>query len=243
MRKAEFDFAVSARRDPRDHLLMWLAGAKQRIGFPRPGGELLLTKPLVSLVPSAHRYDCWHAAAQALEVDLLPRALIPAPKNSPSHTVLIHSGAAQPVRVWPLERFAELSARLRKKNFKVQVACDAAQRDWWLAHGEDYVQAPENLTALLGVFDRAAAFIGNDSGPGHLAALAGVPTFTIFGNQLPGFMAPAHPTAEWMEGKPCPHKPCFDKCRFATPHCLLDVTMDEVWPRVEKFARLHATHG
>ncbi|MBI5772588.1 MAG: glycosyltransferase family 9 protein [Verrucomicrobia bacterium] len=238
----QFDFAVSARRDPRDHLLMRLSGAKQRLGFPRLGGELLLTKPLAGLERHAHRHDHWRAAAQALGLDLPPRGQIPAPEPLPWRTVLIHSGAAQPVRVWPLERFAELAARLRRNNFQVQIVCDPAQKEWWLNHGEESVQAPANLATLFGALDQAGAFIGNDSGPGHLAALCGVPTFTIFGNQLPGFMAPVHPNAEWSEGKPCPHKPCFDRCRFAAPHCLLDVAVDEVWPRVEKFASLHAAH-
>jgi len=47
-----------------------------------------------------------------------------------------------------------------------------------------------------------------------------VPTFTIFGPQLPSCFTPLHPQAEWIEGKPCPYKPCYDYCQFAAPHCL-----------------------
>lgn len=238
-----FDFAVSARCDPRDHLLMQLSGAEERIGFPRLGSGVLLTRSLVTREQWGHRYECWRIAGQALGLDLPPRAASPHKQASSRRGLLLHSGAAQPVRVWPLERFRELAVRLRKQNFQVQVACDPAQRDWWLGHGEDSVQTPTNLAALLDALDQFAAFIGNDSGPGHLAALAGMPTFTIFGNQLPGFMAPVHPAAAWVEGRPCPHKPCFDACRFSVPHCLFEVAVDEVWPGVEIFARMHATHG
>jgi hypothetical protein len=65
------------------------------------------------------------------------------------------------------------------------------------------------------LIDRAGAFIGNDSGPGHLAAFCGVPTFTLFGPQLPEWFAPLHPGSEWLEGKACPYKPCSDYCRYA----------------------------
>jgi hypothetical protein len=40
-------------------------------------------------------------------------------------------------------------------------------------------------------------------------------------------------------GRGCPYKPCSDYCRFPTPFCLADVKADDVWPRVETFARRH----
>jgi heptosyltransferase-2 len=154
-------------------------------------------------------------------------------------TVLIHSGAGQPVRVWPLERYQQLAARLRRKGIPALIACDLDQRAWWLRAGEAAVATSSTVTELLALIDQAGAFIGNDSGPGHLAAFCGVPTFTIFGPQLPEWFAPLHPAAEWIEGKACPYKPCSDYCRFPTPHCLWNVSEDEVWQRVEKFAAAH----
>jgi heptosyltransferase-2 len=62
-----------------------------------------------------------------------------------------------------------------------------------------------------------------------------VPTFTLFGPQLHEWFAPLHPAAEVFEGRACPYKPCSDYCRYATPFCLWQVPVDDVWPRVEKF--------
>jgi heptosyltransferase-2 len=87
----------------------------------------------------------------------------------------------------------------------------------------------------MGLLDQAAIFLGNDSGPGHLAAVAGIPTFTLFGPQLPEWFAPLHPRAEWIGGKSCPYKPCSDYCHFATPECLWTITAEEAWPRVCAF--------
>src|SRR6185295_5902104 len=94
---------------------------------------------------------------------------------------------------------------------------------------------PVTVTELVGLLDNAGVFIGNDSGPGHLAAFCGVPTFTIFGPQLPEWFAPLHPAAEWIEGKPCPYKPCSDYCRFSVACCMVNSGEEEVWARVEAF--------
>jgi heptosyltransferase-2 len=82
---------------------------------------------------------------------------------------------------------------------------------------------------LLKCLESASHFIGNDSGPGHLAAILGVPSFIIFGPQLPERFLPAHPRAQFIEGKPCRFKPCFDYCRFEKPFCLHDSKEEEVW--------------
>ncbi len=90
-----------------------------------------------------------------------------------------------------------------------------------------------DLSKLLAMLATADRFIGNDSGPGHLAALLGVPTFTIFGSQLPERFAPQHPQAAWIEGAPCRFKPCADACRFSVPHCIRDVTVAQVVAAVD----------
>ena len=236
--REHFDSGLSARWDPRDHLLLKLAGVRNRIGFPRVGSRIFLTRPLARPEPEAHRYESWRAVARALDLELPPREKIPIPAVPRRETVLIHSGAGQSVRVWPLENYRRLATRLRGKKIPVQIACDPDQRGWWLKAGEDCVATPATVTELIALTDRAGAFIGNDSGPGHLAAFCGVPTFTVFGPQLPEWFAPLHPAAEWMEGRVCPYMPCSDYCEYPTPHCLWNIPESEVFCRVDKF--LHA---
>lgn len=239
IRAAHFDVGVSARWDPRDHLLLALAGAKKRFGFPRVGSRVFLTDPLPLPDPTAHRYENWRMLGQALGLQMPGRENIPVPvvRNGRTYDVLVHTGAAQRVRVWPLDNYRKLVGRLREKNFRVQVACDPDQRDWWLQNGEAAVATPHTVTELLAWVNQSAALIGNDSGPGHLAAFAGVPTFTIFGPQVPEWFAPLHPAAEWVEGKACPYKPCSDYCRFAEPVCMTGWTEPEIWTRVEPFVQ------
>src|SRR4051794_33240394 len=40
LRGRHFDAAVSARNDPRDHLFVWLSGARARYGFARKGSRV-----------------------------------------------------------------------------------------------------------------------------------------------------------------------------------------------------------
>ena len=233
-----FDCAVSARWDPRDHWVLRTIGARERLGFPRWKSERFLTHPLPLPDPLAHRNEYWRGAGQALGLTLPTREKI-TPQARPTHsTVLIHSGARLPARIWPPAHFRKIAERLRKENFSVQIACDPEQVGWWQEQGENAV-CPRNIQELLALVDHAGVFIGNCSGPGHLAAVCGVPTFTIYGPSLPEWWAPMHPAAEWIEGKACPYKPCADYCRYATPECLWKVPEEEVWARVQPFVRRH----
>ena len=237
LRAQAFDYAVSARWDPRDHAFMMLAGARQRIGFGRRGSAKLLTETLSHPNRHRHRSEDWTALAKALGLDPMS---IPTSAIRLSHPrVLVHSGAAQILRVWPLPRYAELVVRLRSQGCSVTIACDQPQRDWWLEHSEEGVQTPGSVADLLMLVRQSDLFIGNDSGPGHVAAASGVPTFTIFGNNLPELFAPQHSASRWVAGKPCPYKPCFDQCRFSAPYCIDDLSFDEVWSELGKFLAVH----
>lgn len=211
LRHRRFAAAVSARPDPRDHALMALAGAQLRIGFPRIGSSIFLNHSL-DRPTSPHRFAYWQAAAEALNGPLPESTFAP---RLGKH-VVIHTGAAQPTRRWASENFVQIADRLRAAHWQVTLLDE---------HSGD-------LSALLETLATADRFIGNDSGPGHLAALTGIPTFSIFGAQHPENFHPLHPRAAWIEGAPCEYKPCHDSCRFAEPHCIRSLTVDAVWSKL-----------
>ncbi len=210
LRERHFDLGISARPDPRDHLLLRLAGVRRRLGFARASSGMILTE-CVPPPARRHRAEHWRALAATLGWSLA------APEIRPrtGRRIVIHPGAARAVRRWPVERFAEVSRRLVADGWEIETLADALPAD-----------------ALFDALARADFFLGNDSGPGHVAALLGVPTFTIFGPQLPELFAPQHPQAAWIDGAPCPHKPCFDACRFPQPNCLLEIGVDAVMARL-----------
>jgi heptosyltransferase-2 len=199
------------------------------------GSGRFLTQRLERPDPMSHRYENWRSMARSLGFELPPRDKLALPPTAPHNQILVHTGAAQPVRVWPLDRYKTIISHLRQHQYHVQVACDPEQRAWWLAAGEQSVATPTTVPQLLDLLDRAGLFVGNDSGPGHLAAFCGIPTFTIFGAQLPEWFSPLHPAAEWTEGKACPYKPCSDYCRFDSPRCIMSTSAEEVWRLLQNF--------
>lgn len=238
LRAQSFEYGVSGRWDPRDHFVLQIAGTRERIGFPRLKSGRYLTHTLARSGPLAHRSESWRVIGSALGLAVPSRSEIFKVDRVKPPVILIHSGARLPLRVWPVKNYREIALRLRRENYRVEIACDEDQHQWWRDQGENAI-CPHTVTELLGCMDQAAVFIGNDSGPGHLAASCGLPTFTFFGPQLYEWFAPMHPAAEWVEGKACPYKPCSDYCRFPSPYCLWDISPDEVWARVEQFVRRH----
>lgn len=235
-----FDYAISARWDPRDHLLLLLLGGRRRLGFPRLRSQIFLTDPLERPPPVSHRYENWRVIATRLGITLPAIENLRGTERPNARQVLVHTGAGQAVRVWPLDHYRQIIHRLRAEQHEVQVACDPDQRTWWHQAGETEIATPRNVSELLALIDRARVFVGNDSGPAHLAAFCGLPTFTIFGPQLYEWFAPMHPEGECLEGKACPFKPCSDYCRFPVPRCLAEVTADEFWEKLERFLWRHS---
>lgn len=210
LRHARFEAGLSARPDPRDHLFLRLAGVRRKMGYPRAGSGLLLDE--TPTPPGPHRADHWAALAKTLGWEIAPPVL----RAREGRRIALHPGAGHPVREWPLERFARLAEKLVRDGWEIRWL-DPKSRD---------------LPQLIRSLDECDRFIGNDSGPGHLAALLGLPTFTIFGPQLPERFAPRHPQASWIEGAPCAYKPCADSCRFSLPQCILSHDEARVSSRV-----------
>ena len=126
-----FQVGLSARWDPRDHFVLRALRIKRRLGFPRMGSQVLLTDSLILPEVTAHRYEQWRVLGRALDLELPPRQKIGLPSTCPSlgrGEVLVHTGAGQPVRVWPLDRYRKVVARLRRQNYRVHVACDPDQQ-------------------------------------------------------------------------------------------------------------------
>ena len=89
---------------------------------------------------------------------------------------------------WGTERFAELAGRLLEAGYGVILVGTALERDdaeaicgRFPGRITSYVDRT-SLTELKYVLSKAALFVGNDSGPAHIAAAVGTPTVSIFGS-------------------------------------------------------------
>lgn len=101
--------------------------------------------------------------------------------------VVLHPGSGGAAKCWPAERFETLADHLQAMGRPVEVLLGEAEAERWpgerLEHWAERFDLhwPGDLVGLSERIARAAAFVGNDSGPTHLAAQLGVPTIALFG--------------------------------------------------------------
>jgi len=111
---------------------------------------------------------------------------------SRSAFVLIHPGARLKYREWPAERFAELIRALSQKtSHAIVLVCGPGEESWvsQLAEKATTIHHPPStilfwpapsLGEFMALAKRAALFIGNESGPMHLAAAVECRVMAIF---------------------------------------------------------------
>ncbi len=104
-----------------------------------------------------------------------------------------------PLRRWPLERYAALAEVLAAKGCTVLLTGSSA-----------------TLPGLFALYARCAAVVTHDSGPMHLARLSGAPVVGLFGPTLPAtFLRESARVIALWPGAALPCAPCYDGIAFA----------------------------
>jgi len=202
LRRERFDLAIDFRGDIRTIALLWLAGIPERISYGVAGGAFLLTKcpeyrsgrheveHNMALVPGGldgtsgerlERLSYSPAQAEAAGVLLGGRNV-----GREGPLVGLQISAGFPTKRWPAERFADLAERLGRRGGRTVIVGSEAERPEIEAFAAGIEPAPllaagrTNLPTLAAVIDRLDLFIGNDSGPTHIAAAMGRPTLFLW---------------------------------------------------------------
>jgi ADP-heptose:LPS heptosyltransferase len=181
------------------HLLGHLSGASLRVG-----GALASTRVPRSLThnvpPPASGWVAewnWEIArtlareAGGIQLSAKPpppnlyHLLANTPKPSSRPLIVIHAGASSNFTRWPMDRFAVVGARLARDHDVV-----------WIDRPETAAAklaptirrfAPKTLQALVTVLVRADLFLGNNSGPMHLANALGRRGVVVTGSTARGW--------------------------------------------------------
>jgi predicted lipopolysaccharide heptosyltransferase III len=149
---------------------------------------------------------------------------------------IVHPAAAFESKQWQPDRFARaveyIYDRYRLPS-AVAVAPDEVRVADMVMKG---IRTPAtvfsdlDLAQLMALIERSAIFLGNDSGPAHIAAAFGKPVAVIFGSSNakvwhPWSQAPYRLLRQEMPCAPCPGYTCSE---FPEPECIKRVSVDEV---------------
>jgi lipopolysaccharide heptosyltransferase II len=173
--------------------------------------------------------------------------------------IVIHVSAGNPFRRWPESSFAELVVRVASADPARRVLLtsgpsdreaarrigDAAQARLPAVSAASVVFDEDlDLVDLRVLLDRAALFIGGDSGPLHVAAATSVPVVGLYGPTLPARSAPWRPArflsqAVEVEGLPC--RPCNQRrCEPGDFRCLTSLPAEAVAAAAERALAMFA---
>lgn len=136
--------------------------------------------------------------------------------SATQRVVGVHAGATKDYKMWPLERFATVAGELADAGHRVLLlgagAGDRANNTALVKQLGDRVVDLTNdlsLIELAALLSQLDAYLGNDSGPAHLAGSVGCPAVILFGPTDRDTWGPIAPTSTVL----VEHCPCAPEAR------------------------------
>ena len=204
----QFDVAIDPQGITKSSILGWLSGAKQRIGIRgRWGRELspwlnndlvatkgahLLDRSLELLVrigiPKTeirHRFEPDVKSVNFVD-DFIEQNKLQRP------FAVINPGASWPSKRWVTERFADVANHVMQRHglrsvisWAGPLELDMAESIARGARAATLLAPKTSLQDLSALLQRAAFFIGCDTGPMHMATSVGTPCVGLYGPNRP----------------------------------------------------------
>jgi heptosyltransferase III len=95
--------------------------------------------------------------------------------------VILHPTSARDVKNWSRKKFFKLGRQLAHEGFDPWILLPSKERSFWLEAEKYHITLPviTSLEQSASILYESGFFIGNDSGPGHLASYLNIPLITI----------------------------------------------------------------
>ncbi|HTO08168.1 MAG TPA: glycosyltransferase family 9 protein [Myxococcota bacterium] len=233
LRERRYDLSIDFHGVFRSGFLAWAAGIPVRVGYAAPTAKEWSHWFATQRAPAQRHVSRFERNAALVrflggEVPARPNVLALDPAlaeklDLPRRFALIHPGTSPKTtyKRWEAERFAAVARGLRARaGIETLVAFgpvagerEAARAVVAAAEGAAALAPPtESLAELLALLTRARLFIGCDSGPMHLAALAGTPVVAIFGPTDPVENAPSQGVPHRIVRHDVGCNPCREGC-------------------------------
>lgn len=210
LRKKDFNVAVHLHPTHRMHLVSWLARIPVRVGYRKKNGWVLThgiedKKSEGQKHESEYNFDLLKFLGVDPPAEISPYFPLPERDrtsllyllrnhkfDSGKPYIVLNPSASCPSKIWPADRFSELSDRLQK-DYGFQTALIGSQDRRPAARVREFAAMPlADLSGrlslgMLGWFLKGSRLlISNDSGPVHVARAVGTPVISIFGRNLAG---------------------------------------------------------
>ena len=254
--KRRFDLVVNLHGGPTSLFYALLPHGK-RVGFEQFQYKWLYQGLLPSPDPKVHTVEATMAAFQWL--GLKRETPPPLRYESPSGRLkqmlpslsgpyaVIHPAAVMETKRWEAGKFAELARALQELGVSPILTCGPGEESV-VAEVTHHMKSPQILLGLsipeLSELIRGAKlYVGNDSGPMHLAAAVGTPIVALWGSSDSKRWHPwaaEHAVVENpFECNPCPGYRCLVA---PTPLCIESVTVEQAMGAAKQLLKAHDTH-
>jgi len=208
LRKKKFDWIIILHPTNRVHLIAFLSGIPQRVGWDKKLGFLLNVK-----IPHRKQEGKKHELEYTLDVlrkidipikdkstyfpinDLAIKRVVTLLRDkgieADRKVLVIHPSASCPSKRWAQDKFSELIGLLSGKvNYPIVIITAKGEEIF----AKEVVEKNQvidlrgklSIGELGALLKRAVLFISNDSGPVHIAASLDIPVISIFGRKNPG---------------------------------------------------------
>jgi len=204
LRSKNFDKVFLLHRSFTKALMTYLAGIKERIGYPTKNRGGILTKIVEEPADEMHKVEYFLNIARAVGVEprdvsyeffvqdrerkFIKELLLKEGVTDKDFVVVLCPAGNWSPKRWPRENFARLGDELAEK-FGAKIVLSAARKDLELIEEIKSVMAnapivttgKTNLKQLGALLERADLVVANDTGPMHMAVAVGVKTIALFG--------------------------------------------------------------
>ncbi|MCB9501967.1 MAG: glycosyltransferase [Deferribacteres bacterium] len=139
---------------------------------------------------------------------------------------------------WP--HYVQLAEKLLDDGYQVAVIGGPEEakkfpQNYW-PQGVQNLQGKLSLKETAGLIAKCSLFIGNDSGPAHMAAALGVPTFVLFGPSLVSKNKPVgknvHVLSKELPCSPCQYTDRWAQCKDW--QCMASIAPDWVFDQIKR---------
>ncbi len=204
-----FDLALILHPTNRVHLISFLAGIRDRVGYDKKL-SFLLTKKIADEKFKGEKHELDYnfdilkliGVQKASENIIMPvsvearneasRILKAEGISQADKLVAMHPAASCRSKMWPAKRFIETANQLHKA-YNIKLLLISSEKDRRLLdkmllrlRPQTKILSGLGLKVLAAILKQCRLLISNDSGPVHIAAAVGTPAVVIFGRSQKG---------------------------------------------------------